>query len=754
MKDSKSSMDRRSFLKTSALAGGGLMISFNWISTIASTPEKVLTIPDVFSQLNGYLKLSADGIVTIMSPNPEGGQNIKTSMPMIVAEELDVDWASVIVEQAPLNTDLYTRQFIGGSQAIRQGWKNLRLAGATARVMLREAAAHAWGVPFDEITTDKGILHHKKSGRSAKYGAMASAAAQIKTPQDVALKAVHDFKIIGTSRKNVDGPKIVTGKPLFGIDIRRDGMLIAMIVHPPAFGLKLKSISDSPAKSMPGIKYVFPIKVFNDDYERQFFDTCTFNEVVAIVGRTTWEVMNAKRALKVEWEPIADHSIKRSAFGSNNPVTVTIPAGLESTQNHTSALADLMGKAATVVRRDGNPEDAFKNASRIIERTYNAPFLAHNCMEPMNFFAHVSGDKVELAGPLQKAELTEKTVSARLGIPLENINIQLTRLGGGFGRRSYAHWLVEAALISQKVNAPVKLIYTREDDMTSGIYRPAYSAKYRAALDAANNLIGFHVKAGGIPESPLEANRFPAGAVENYLAEEFVVKSNITTGSFRAPRSNFMAAAEQSFLDEVAEQTGKDPFEFRLELLNRAIEKPVGEKNDYDAERYAGVLKLARERSGWETDQQGVHRGVSAYFCHNSYVAQVLDLSLEGDKPIIKRVCCAVDCGIVVNPDAAKNLAEGAIVDAVGNAMYGSLTFKNGTPEKSNFNNYRMIRHSEAPKHIDVHFVKNDIDPTGMGEPTFPPTFGALANALYKAKGKRFYNQPFVLGLSEMDKGS
>lgn len=735
------------------MAGSGLMLSFGWVSSLASPSNEALTVSEELSQLNGYLKISADGIITIMSPNPEGGQNIKTSMPMIVAEELDVDWDKVIIEQAPLNTELYSRQFIGGSQAIRQGWKNLRMAGATARLMLREAAAQAWKVPIDEITTDKGTLHHKKSGKSSRYGSMASAAAKINVPMDVKLKEITDFKIIGTSRKNVDGLKIVTGKPLFGIDIQRDGMLIAMIVHPPAFGLKLKSIGDTSAKSMPGIKEVFPIKVFNDDYERQFFDTCTFNEVVAIVGKTTWEVMNAKKALKVEWEPMADHPIKRNAYGGNNPVTVMIPAGLESTKGHTATLAQLMSKPATVMRKDGNPDDAFKNATRIIERTYSAPFLAHNCMEPMNFFAHVSADKVELAGPLQKAELTEKTVSARLGIPLEKINIQLTRLGGGFGRRSYAHWLVEAALISQKVKAPVKLMYTREDDMTSGIYRPAYSAKYRAGLDANNNLIAFHVKAGGIPESPLEANRFPAGAVKNYLAEEFTVRSNITTGSFRAPRSNFIAAAEQSFLDEVAEEVGKDPFEFRLELLERAAKNPVGEKNDYDANRYAGVLKLAREKSGWGTTQPGLHRGVSAYFCHNSYVAQVLDLTMEGDKPVIKRVCCAVDCGIVVNPDAANNLAEGAIVDAVGNAMYGSLTFKDGVPEKSNFNKYRMIRHSEAPKNIDVHFVKNEIDPTGMGEPTFPPTFGALANALYRANGKRLYNQPFVSEMGEDGKG-
>jgi CO/xanthine dehydrogenase Mo-binding subunit len=341
-------------------------------------------------------------------------------------------------------------------------------------------------------------------------------------------------------------------------------------------------------------------------------------------------------------------------------------------------------------------------------------------------------------------------LASRLGIPVEKIDIQLTRLGGGFGRRSYAHWMIEAALISQKMKAPVKLIYTREDDMTSGIYRPAYTAKYRAALDADNNLIAFHAKAGGIPETPMEANRFPAGAVDNYLAESWTINSNITTGSFRAPRSNFMAAAEQSFLDELAAVMKKDPIAFRLDLLERVIKNPVGKENDYDARRYAEVLKLVREKSGWGKSQPNVHRGVSAYFCHNTYVAIVLDVKLEKGKLIIPGVCCAVDCGIVVNPDAAVNLVEGSIVDGIGNALYGIMTFKKGVPDKNNFNTYRMVRHHEAPKAIDVHFVQNDIDPTGLGEPAFPPVFGALANALYKATGKRFYDQPFISQLNNV----
>ena len=403
-----------------------------------------------------------------------------------------------------------------------------------------------------------------------------------------------------------------------------------------------------------------------------------------------------------------------------------------------------MARKGRIVRKDGNPEDAFKNAAKIIERSYSCPFLAHNTMEPMNFFANVTEDHAELLGPTQTPEWMEPAIAERLGLPLENIDIMMTRQGGGFGRRLYGHFMVEAAAISQRAKAPVKLVYSREDDMSQGMYRPSYSATYKAALDAENNLTALHVKTGGIPESPLFANRFPAGALDNYLAEDWTIESNITTGAFRAPRSNFIAGAEQSFLDEVAEAAGKDPIDFRLDLLKKAKENPVGENNDYDASRYAGVLELVREKSNWGSDKSGMHRGVSAYFCHNSYVAQVLDIEMNNDTPIVQKVTSAIDCGIVVNPDAATNLAEGGVVDGIGHAMYSAITFKDGAPEQNNYDKYRLIRHSEAPKSIETHFVDNGIDPTGLGEPPFPPIMGALANALYKATGRRHYHQPFI----------
>lgn len=736
----KTTLDRRSFLKVSALAGGGMMLSFSWLAGCKPTPEELLAMPKEWFELNSYIKIGENGLVTLMSPNPEFGSNVKTSMPMILAEELDADWKNVLVEQADFYPERFDRQFTGGSQGIRQGWKPLRTAGATARHMLVGAAAQTWNVPVAEITTEAGMLHHKSSGKKAGYGEMASIAAGLEVPKEVSLKEINDFKIIGNSKKNVDGKKIITGRPMFGMDYNQEGMLIAMIAHPP-FGMRVKSVDDTVARSMPGIKDVFIIKTLQDDYERAAFDTTTFTELAVVVGITTWEVMNAKKALKIEWEKISDSTFVMNGWGGKQ--TVKVPGGLESTEGHKNRMAEMAKKTGNVLRKDGDPASAFKKAAKVLERTYNAPFLAHNTMEPVNCFAYVTADKAELYGPTQAPDFVRNTVAARLGLPKENVHIKLPRMGGGFGLRAYGHHMIEAAVISQKLNAPVKMIYTREDDMTYGIYRPAYTATYKAALDENNNLIAFHVRGGGVPEHPIHANRFPAGAVDNYLAEGWALESNITIGAFRAPRSNFNAAAEQSFLDELAELAGKDPIDFRLELLERAKNNPVGTNNDYDPDRYAGVLKLVREKSKWNETSANTHRGVSAYFCHNTYVAEVLDLSMQNNKPVFEKVYAAVDCGVVINPDAAKNMGEGGIVDGIGNAMFGELTFVEGVPEKNNFDKYRLIRQKEAPKSIEVHFVKNNEDPTGLGEPLFPPVFAAVANALYKATGKRFYNQPF-----------
>lgn len=722
--------NRRQFLKVTAAAGGGLMLGFSFLTSCQSKAEKAGTVlvpepvmSDQFVELSGYIKIGDNGVVTIQNPNPEIGQNVKTSMPMLIAEELDVDWDKVVVEQGKLDTENFSRQIAGGSQSIRQGWEPLRKAGATVRAMLVAAAAQQLGVDAASLTTENGVIS-SADGQSVTYGEVASLAATMEVPQEVTLKDPTDFKIIGRGKKNVDARKIATGKPLFGIDVQREGMLYAGIIHPESFGMELVSFDATEALVMPGIVDVFEIDCTPEGKELQWSDSGTVPRQVVVAGKSTWQVLQAKKAVKVNW--------KRSS-----------PA--ESSAGHREKMASLLATGEVrEARRDGNPEAAFKAADRIVEATYSAPFLPHNTMEPMNFFADVTAERADLHGPIQTPEYLEKTLVSLLDMAPEQIEIGMTRMGGGFGRRLYGGFAVEAALISKHLGAPVKLTYTREDDMTQGTYRPDYLVTYRAALDADGNMTAFHVRGTGTSGSPVFANRFPAGTVDNYLAENIGMDSNITTGAWRAPRSNFIAGAEQAFLDEVAEAAAKDPIDFRLELFDRAINDPVGEKNDYDAERYAGVIKLAREKSGWDASPADAHRGFAAYYCHNSYVAQVLDLTLAGDKPTVNRVCCAVDCGIVVNPEGAKNQIEGGIVDGIGHALYGQLSLTDGKPDQQNFNKYRLIRHGEAPKAIDVHFVDNGIAPTGLGEPSLPPVIGALANALSSAKGERVYDQPFV----------
>ncbi len=737
MKKVKTQYNRRSFLKISTAAGGGMFIGFSWLGgcvPATKSKDELVEVPNEWFDINGYIKIGDTGMVTIYSPNPEIGQNVRTSMPMVVAEELDVDWKNVVVEQAPLNTELYKNQFAGGSLSIRLSWDALRMAGATGKQMLLKAAAKEWGVQVSDLFASKGIIKEKNGERTISYGEIASKAIDIEIPEEVTLKEPKDYTIIGRSKKNVEGQKIVTGKPLFGLDFKREGMLLAMIEHPPAFGMKPKSFNKEEIKNMPGIKDAFIIDTTIK--EPEWHDVNAFPHLIAIVGDKVWQLMKAKKALKVDWETIEP---------------------LENSNQH----AQLLEKAIKTgevdeSRKDGDSEIAFKNATKVIERTYSAPFMAHNTLEPMNFFAHVTKDSAELIGPTQMPERLEKSISKLLNLPLENITVNMTRIGGGFGRRLYQHYGLEVAAISKQMKKPIKLVYSREDDMTQGTYRPSYLSTYKAGLDENNNLIAFSVKGVGLPGGSVFSERFPAGAVENYTAERIKAPTNISTGAWRAPRSHFTAGAEQSFIDEVAELAGKDPIDFRLELFDRAKNNPVGEKYnedvanryagerfDYDADRYAGVLKLVKEKANWGESKPDVHRGVAAYYCHSSYVAIVVDVVMENKQPIIQKVTAAVDCGIVVNPDGATNIIQGGAIDGIGHSMYSELTFTNGAPDQSNFDTYQLIRHSQAPKDIEVHFVKNEIAPTGLGEPSLPPVPAALANALYKTTGQRLYKQPF-----------
>ncbi len=727
----KTKVGRRSFIKTSAATGGGILIGFNWLvsCTPATEEEPTVAIPNEWFDINGYIKIGDTGMVTIYSPNPEIGQNVMTSMPMIVAEELDVPWKNVVVEQGSLDEDAFKNpQFAGGSLSIKLSWDALRMAGAAGKRMLMEAAAKEWGVAVTDLTASEGVISEINGERTIEYGQIASKAVGIEVPEELELKEPKDYKLIGTRQKNVEGPKIVTGKPLFGLDYKREGMLLAMIEHPPAFGLKVVDFNTEEIKAMAGVKDAFIIDTTIP--EPGGLGINAFPQLVAIVGESTWQLMKAKKALKVNYESVSE---------------------AENSEMHAAKMqADFEKGEAATSRLDGDPDAAFASAAKVIERTYTAPFMAHNTLEPMNFFANVTADKAELVGPTQTPKLLEDSVAKLLDIPAENITVDMTRQGGGFGRRLYTHFGLEAAAISKKMGAPIKMIYTREDDMSQGTYRPTYRSVYKAGLDENNNLIAFSVKGIGIPEGPVFPNRFPAGSVDNYVAESRGIETNISTGAWRAPRSHFTAGAEQSFLDEVAELAGKDPIDLRLELFERAMKNPVGEEHEYDAERYAGVLKLVKEKSNWGTETPGVFRGVAAYFCHHSYVAQVMDMVLVDGKPKVQKVYCAVDCGILINREGAENIIQGGVVDGIGHAMYSELKFENGTPTHKNFTTYQLVRFNQAPAEIEVHFVESEIAPTGLGEPGLPPAVGALANALYKATGTRYYHSPF----STADQGS
>ncbi|GAA4279002.1 xanthine dehydrogenase family protein molybdopterin-binding subunit [Aquimarina mytili] len=700
------SFSRRSFIRTSALAGGGMLIGFNLFQACKPEATPPVDISQLnFNDFNAFIKIADNGMVTIFSPNPEIGQGVKTSMPMLIAEELDVLWENVHVVQGALDTKNFTRQVAGGSQSIRHGWEPLRQTGATAKQMLINAAAAKWGVDASECKTNNGVITNSK-GEKLGYGEVVKEAANLQVPENVTLKDPKDFKIIGTDAYNVDIDKIITGKPLFGLDYKEDNMLIASVLRPPAFGKKLVDFDDTAAKAISGVN-----------------DVVKFGDKIAVLAKDTWTAMQGKKALNANW---------------------TSDSKLESTEEHNKILTDLLnGKEFKTLRADGDVKKAFAGADQVIERTYESPFLPHNCMEPMNFFADVTAEKVRLVGPIQTPARTASRVAELLERDVKDVSVEMTRMGGGFGRRLYGDFALEAAEISNLAKKPVKVVYSREDDMSAGIYRPSIKYKISASIKDGQ-ITGYHLKEASVNTNMygLIPNFFPAGAIENYQVDVAAYDSNITTGAWRAPYTNFLSFAEQSFFDELAEILEIDRIKLRLDLLQK-VKGTTDERIQYSPERLEEVIKVAVEKSGWGNAKEGVFQGFSAYYCHNTHVAEVADVVLENDTPVVKKVTCVVDCGIVVNPLGARNQIEGGVIDGIGHAMYGDFSFKDGEPIDKNFNTYRLIRINETPV-IETHFIENDIAPTGLGEPTLPPAGAAIANAIKAAKGIRLYKQPFV----------
>jgi len=694
----ESTISRKHFLKVSALSAGGMLLSFSFLDhgVVAQPTDDTVFTP------NAFIKIGADGSILLMAPNPEIGQGVKTSLPMIIAEELCVNWKKVQVEVAPLDAK-YGDQTAGGSGAIRGRFAALRTVGATAREMLVKAAAQTWNVPHGECTAEDGSVIHKVSGKKLSYGELASKAATLEVPSHPMLKNRKEFKLIGTRIKDVDAHKITTGQPLYGIDTRRDGMLFAMVARPPAYGKTLGTVDDTAARKVNGVKNVIKLK-----------------NSIAVLATSTWAAKKGRDALVIQWNTSEK---------------------LENTSDHFADFKDMLEKGASSHTRNDGDVDAVKQNAKLLDVTYEIPALSHGQMEPLNFFADVRNGKAVLYGPTQVPGDVKADVSKELGIPAENITVGMPRQGGGFGRKLMTDNGVEAALISAAAQSPVQVQWTREDDMQNDFYRPAEMYRYRAAL-SADKLLSWHQSGVGIGRGTW-GDSYVAGALTNYRSDNQGLKSNTPTGWWRAPGANTLAFAAESFMDEVCAELKKDPVAFRLELFNKAKQEPVGHIT-YNPDKYKSVVELAAQMSNWGTTPSGAYRGFATWFSFGSYVAQVVEIKMVNGTPKIMKVFCAVNCGQVINLSGAENQVQGAIVDGICHAMFPKVTFVNGAVAETNFDTYEFLRMKDAPVDIEVKFVDSGEAPMGLGEPALPPVAAAVANALYAATGKRVRKMPFA----------
>ncbi len=695
----KTTLSRRHFLQVSSLTTGGMLLGLSLFNNDvkADTPEATA------AALNMYIKIGSDNSIVLLAPNPEIGQGVKTTLPVIVAEELCVDWQKVIVEFSPVE-NRYGRQTAGGSGSVRGRFTELRTAGAAAKEMLIAAAAQTWNVSAAECTAENGEVLHKASGKKLTYGNLAAKAATMEVPTKPILKNTKNFTYIGKRIKDVDALKIATGQPLFGIDTRRKGMLFAMIARSPAYGKTLVSVNDEATLKIEGVKQVVKLK-----------------NSVAVLATSTWAAKKGRDALVIEWK--ANEKLENSA-------------------EHFAAFRELLNKTDVKPNRnDGDIEAAKKMATQILDVTYEIPTLSHGQMEPLNFFANVQDGKVDLFGPTQVPAQLKSNVAKELGIPEQNITVGSPRQGGGFGRKLMADNGLEAALVSAAAKCPVQVQWTREDDMQNDFYRPAEMYRFIAAL-SADKLLAWHQSGVGIGRG-IRGDSYVAGIIENYRSDGHGLTSNTPTGWWRAPGANTLAFVAESFMDEVCIALKKDPIAYRLELFDKAKQSATA-RLGYDVDKYKSVINLVAKISNWGTKKEGVYRGMATWFSFGSYAAQVIDIALVNGKPKILKVYCAVNCGRVVNLSGAENQVQGAIVDGICHAMYPKVTFVNGAVVETNFYTYPLLRINDAPLDIEVKFVESEEAPTGLGEPGLPPIAPALASAIYAATGKRIRKMPFI----------
>jgi len=723
---------RRAFLRASSLVGGGLLLHATL--PVPARAALVAASAPAATVLNAFVQITPDGTVTIMSKNPEIGQGIKTMLPMLIAEELDVDWGQVRIEQAGLDQAKYGRQFAGGSMATPLNWEPLRRVGAAGRQMLIAAAASEWGVPESECGTRPGMVRHAPTGRGLSYGALAAKAASLPAPDlaAVKLKDPKDFRIIGQSMRGVDNPLIVTGKPLFGIDVTLPGMLYAVFQKCPVFGGKVVSANTDTIKSLPGVHDAFVVKGGNN--------LQGLVDGVAIVAHRWWVANKARGKLEITWE--------------EGPT-----AGQSSTGYATAAAEFGKGAPAQSLRRDGDAKAALAGAAHVIEAAYAYPFLPHIPLEPQNCTAHVKDGKVEIWAPTQNPEPGARLVAATLGVAEDDVTVHMTRCGGGFGRRLRSDFMAEAASIAKTAGAPVKLLWTRQDDVQHDFYRPAGFHFFKGGLDGNGKLIAFSdhfvtfARGNRIADSAaMEPNEFPAGLVANLDYGMSLMPLGVPTGPLRAPRSNALGFVFQSFIDELADAAGKDPVAFRLTLLGepRILADPSGNPlRAFDTGRMRDVLKLVAEKSDWakRTLPKGTGMGVAFYFSHLGYFAEVVQATVAPSGGVkVDKVWIAADVGSqIINPINAENQVQGAALDGIGAALGQAITIDRGRVTQANFDTVLPLRINQAAP-VEVHFLITSHPPTGLGEPALPPAIPALCNAIFAATGKRVRKLPIDPG--------
>ncbi|MFN9350720.1 MAG: molybdopterin cofactor-binding domain-containing protein [Gemmatimonadota bacterium] len=721
---------RRDFLRAGAAAGGGLLIA-TLVPSGALGALDDLAVAGTFEP-NAFVRIGADGVITIIAKNPEVGQGVKTMLPMLVAEELDVPLAMVTVEQAMADEKRYGRQVAGGSTATPLNWEPMRNAGAAGRHLLLAAAAATWNVPVAECSTDgTGTVHHKASRRKLGYGALAARAATLPLPDaaGITLKDPKDFRVIGKPHAQVDARKIATGQPLFGIDVTVPGMKHAVFEKAPVFGAKVASANLDEIRALPGVTHAFVIP--------GTADLTGLLPGVAIVADTWWHARSARKRLRVQW---AEH-----------PTAQQSSAGYRAT-----AQAAFAGAPQQVLKRSGDVTAAFAAAPTVVEATYEYPFLAHASLEPMNCTARWANGRMELWAPTQNPQPGRLQVAETLGIAPDAIDIHLVRGGGGFGRRLNNDYMVEAAWIAREAGVPVKLLWTREDDTQHDFYRPAGYHQLKGAVDAAGRLVAWQDHFVTFGESPtrtaraagIGATEFPFGYVPHFSYGVSTMPLGVPTGFLRAPTSNAIAFVFQSFLDELAHAAKQDPVQFRLALLAELdANAPVarGEASPRSAERMRGVLQLVAETSGWgkRSLPRGTGMGVGMHYSHRGYFAEVVQATVSpaGDLRVDK-VWVAGDVGSqIINPSGALQQVQGSVLDGIGEALRQEITIEGGRVVQQSFDDFELLRITEAPP-VEVHFRTTDVPPTGMGEPALPPVIPALANAIFAATGRRVRSLP------------